>query len=310
MDRYYRFSRYLRERFGCRVHKITVDAGFSCPNTDGTLSRQGCIFCNNSAFSPVGKLKEMSLEEQIEKGILYGERRYNAKKFIVYFQPNSNTYGSPEKMKESYDSVKKFGRRIAGIAIGTRPDCIDREKIELIETYAQDYEVWLEYGLQSVHDRTLKLINRNHTYGDFLKAVELTREKKGIKICAHVIIGLPGENEQDIIETAKECRRLKLDGIKIHPLHVVKNTAMEKMFREGRYSPWEFNRYVETLALLITQLCPETVIQRLTADCSERLLVAPGWLNDKERLLRAVEEKMEKDNLTQGGTPFLPAASF
>lgn len=300
MERYYRFSRYLRERFGCSVSKITVDAGFSCPNLDGTLSRQGCIFCDNAAFSPAVRMKGIPLEKQIETGISYGEKRYNAKKFIVYFQSNSNTHGSLEKMKESYDSVKKFGGRIAGIAIGTRPDCIDREKLGLIENYAENYEVWLEYGLQSVHDRTLKLINRNHTYGDFLEAVKLTREKKVVKICAHVIIGLPGEGAADMMKTAEECRKLSLDGIKIHPLHVVRNTRMEKMLLEGSYTPWTLAGYVSAVSLFISRLHPGTVIQRLTADCPEEFLAAPAWLNDKSRLLGAVEAEMERCNLFQG----------
>ena len=225
---YYKFSEYLKERFGCRVHKITVDAGFNCPNIDGTFSKDGCIFCNNYAFSPALR-KKASVEDQIQRGIEHGKTRYKAEKFIVYFQPYSNTYAPVETLKERYDAVRQFPE-IAGISIGTRPDCIDAEKISLIETYAQNYEVWIEYGLQSIHDKTLKLINRNHDYKDFFRAIDMTKNRV-IKICAHVIIGLPGETREEILETAKEFSRLNLNGIKIHPLHVVKGTALEKMFR-------------------------------------------------------------------------------
>jgi len=300
VDRYYRFSRYLREKFGCRVHKITVDAGFSCPNIDGTFSSRGCIFCDNASFSPAVRLRGWSLEKQIEKGIEFGEKRYGAEKFIVYFQPYSNTHGPVEELKKKYDAVKIFGDKIAGISIGTRPDCIDEEKLSLLESYAGGYEVWLEYGLQSVHDRTLELINRNHSYGDFLKAVELTRAKEKIKICVHVIVGLPGESSEDVMETAEECCRLRFDAIKIHPLHVVKKTFLEKMFNEGRYHPPGFCQYVDTVSRMITRLYSLTVIQRLTADCPGELLVAPLWINDREGVLKAIGEKMERENLVQG----------
>lgn len=282
------------------MYKITVDAGFSCPNLDGTLSSRGCAFCNNAAFSPAVRQRGLSVENQIEAGIEYGKRRYGAEKFIVYFQPYSNTHAPAGELEKKYNAVKKFSR-VVGISIGTRPDCIDEEKIALIGGYASSgYEVWLEYGLQSVHDTTLQRLNRNHSYADFLKAVELTRKRKDIKICAHVIIGLPGETLRDIMETAGECRRLKLDGVKIHPLHVVKNTEMEKLFKEKKYAPLKFEEYVDAAALFMTKLHPSTVIQRLAAGCPQEFLVAPGWLNDKNRVLQAVEEKMAKCNMAQG----------
>ena len=300
MERYYRFSRYLKERFGCKVYKISVDAGFSCPNLDGTLSRKGCIFCDNRAFSPAVRDKKLPVEHQIAMGIEYGEKRYSAERFLVYFQPYSNTYASVETLEERYNVIKRFGHKVVGLCIGTRPDCIDREKLSLIESYTRDYEVWIEYGLQSIHDSTLNLLNRNHSYADFLRACELTREKKNIKICAHVIIGLPGEEQRDIIKTAQACGRLKIDGIKIHPMHIVKNTLLQKMFDEGNYKAWEFDRYIDTVSLFITALHPTTVIHRITAECKKQLLVAPVWLNDKEKLLQAVEQKMEKEGLLQG----------
>ncbi|MBN1444616.1 MAG: TIGR01212 family radical SAM protein [Candidatus Omnitrophica bacterium] len=298
MRPYYKFSEYLKERFGCRVHKITVDAGFNCPNTDGTFSKDGCIFCDNCAFSPSVRGKNIPIERQIENGMERGRRRYKAKKFIVYFQPYSNTYAPAEILKERYDAVRKF-KDIAGISIGTRPDCIDAEKLAVIQAYAKEYEVWLEYGLQSIHNKTLKFINRNHTYEDFLKAVEITKNR-GIKICAHVILGLPGETKENMFETAKECSRLGLDGIKIHPLHAVKGTALGKMLNEGKYIPLKLESYMEIVSEFLCRLNPEMVIQRLTADCPEEILLAPEWINKKQFILTKIEEKMLKERLTQG----------
>jgi len=296
--RYFRFSEYLRKKFGCNVYKITVDAGFSCPNIDGTLSDKGCIYCNNYAFSPSLRLKGISLHEQIERGIEYGKKRYKAEKFIVYFQPYTNTYAPVSALKKKYDVVKDFPE-VVGIAIGTRPDCIDEEKLQLIESYTENYEVWIEYGLQSIHDKTLQIINRNHTYADFLRAIEMTKGRN-IKICAHVIIGLPGEGKKEIIETGKECGKLKLDGIKIHPLHVVKNTVLEKMVYEGKYRFLKIEEYVELVISFLEHLWPNTVIQRLTANCPEELLVGPEWINEKQKLLRMIDEKMEEENTWQG----------
>ncbi|HDN98047.1 MAG TPA: TIGR01212 family radical SAM protein [bacterium] len=298
MERYYKFSKYLKEKFGGRVVKISVDGGFKCPNLDGTLSKEGCIYCNNYAFSPALRRKEKSLEEQIEEGINYGRKRFKANMFIVYFQPYTNTYGEVEFLKKRYDVIKNFPE-VVGIAIGTRPDCIDEEKLKLIESYTENYEVWIEYGLQSIHDKTLKIINRNHKYSDFLKAVEMTKGR-GIKICAHVIIGLPGETKNDMIETAKECGRLRIDGIKIHPLHVVKDTKLEKMYREGKYTPMDIGFYVDTVVEFLQYLSPDTVIQRITADCPPEYLVAPFWISLKERVIKMIEDRLEKDDIYQG----------
>ncbi|MBU1871602.1 MAG: TIGR01212 family radical SAM protein, partial [Candidatus Omnitrophica bacterium] len=248
-ERYYKFSNYLKERFGCRVYKVSVDAGFSCPNKDGKISREGCLYCDNRAFSFVSKegacgdefsngthIPPRPVEKQIEEGIASGRRKFAVEKFIVYFQAHSNTYATLDILKEKYDAVKKF-KDIIGIAIGTRPDCINEETLNLIESYTQDYEVWIEYGLQSIHEKTLEFINRGHVYKDFLEAVRLTRGKRNIKICAHLIIGLPNETRENILQTAVELGRLKLEGIKIHPLHVIRGTKLDKLLSRGSFTP-------------------------------------------------------------------------
>jgi hypothetical protein len=299
-ERYFKFSKYLKERFGERVHKVSVDAGFSCPNLDGTISKEGCIYCNNAGFSYQTRIaSKKSLEEQIQEGISFGKKRFKARKFILYFQAFTNTYAPLNVLKERYDVIKKFND-IVGIAIGTRPDCIDEDILKLIETYTSSYEVWLEYGLQSIHENTLAYINRGHTYQDFLKAIKLTRIRRKIKICAHLIIGLPGENKDMILETAREVGSLKLDSVKLHPLHVIKDTKLDKMLKEGTYKPLKLSEYVETISEFLEYLWPKTVIQRLTADCPKELLVAPDWILDKRKVIEGIENNLEASNRFQG----------
>ena len=296
--RYYRFSRYLRERFDYRVHKVSIDAGFSCPNKDGKLSKEGCIFCDNSAFSFNTRFPSRRIETQIEEGINFGKKRFKAEKFIVYFQAFTNTYAPLEVLKQRYDIVKKF-KDIVGISIGTRPDCITKGILDLIKVYSSDYEVWLECGLQSIHQKTLTFINRNHTYADFLAAVKQTKERN-IKICAHVIIGLPNETKDEILETAKELARLKLDGVKIHPLHVVKGTRLEELLKEGLYKPLELDEFVNIATDFLEYLWPDTVIQRISADCRRQLLVEPLWMLEKNRVLEKIDDALLKGDRFQG----------
>jgi uncharacterized protein len=278
---YYRYSDYLKQRFKTRVHKVSVDAGFSCPNRDGKLSGSGCIYCDNKAFnfqSRTGNLPP--LEEQIRTGIEQARRRFKAEKFIVYFQAYTNTYAPLEELKKRYDTIKLF-KDVVGISIATRPDCINSDILELLSAYAKDYEVWIEYGLQSIHDDTLKFINRGHGYDDFQKAFNLTRLYP-IKICVHVILGLPNETPAMMISTAKKMKELRIDGIKIHPLHVVKGTELERLYKEGACTTLSFLAYKGILKEFLDCLWPETVVQRLSAYCPKDMLVAPDWVSQKQ----------------------------
>ncbi|MDD5085943.1 MAG: TIGR01212 family radical SAM protein, partial [Candidatus Omnitrophica bacterium] len=198
---YNKFGNYLKKHFGCRVHKVTLDAGFTCPNRDGYLSYDGCTYCNNQGFSSNTRLAPRSLEEQLAEGINYFRSRFNAEKFIAYFQAYTNTYAAPDELRKRYDVVRSFDE-VAGISIGTRPDCVTPEILDLIESYSDKYMVWVEYGLQTIHEKTLKRINRGHTYESFLKAIDMTAGRK-INICAHVILGLPGETRDDMMKTAE-----------------------------------------------------------------------------------------------------------
>jgi len=274
-----KYSTYLKERFGTRVHKVSVDGGFSCPNRDGKLSKDGCIYCDNRSFSFQNRGdKNLPLKTQIEQGIEAMKRRFKAKKFIIFFQAHTNTYAPVDELRQKYDTIRNF-KDIVGIAIATRPDCVDKNVLELIAGYTSDYEVWLEYGLQSIHYTTLKAINRGHNYEDFLHAFEITR-KHPIKICAHIILGLPNETKDMMMDTAKEMRRLKIDGIKIHPLHIIKGTNLEKLYLQGLYTHLPINDYKELLSGFISFLWQDTIIQGVGAYCPRNMLVLPDWLQE------------------------------
>jgi radical SAM protein (TIGR01212 family) len=301
---YYKFSRYLREHFGCPVYKISVDAGFSCPNKDGKLSSDGCIFCDNRAFSPNTRQPPIPLDKQIAQGIHYGKKRYGAEKFIIYFQAHTNTYAPLSILRKKYDAIRKF-ENIVGIAIGTRPDCVNDEIMDIIAAYAPSYEIWLEYGLQSIHNTTLSTINRNHRYEDFLKAVAMAKVRN-IKVCAHIIIGLPGESKNEVLATAKELGRLKVEGIKIHPLHVVRGTKLEQLYISNSYNPWGFNEFVDVVTEFLRYLWPRTTIQRIGADCPRQLLVAPLWVHRKGQLLAHIEKRAIEKGILQGDRSSAP----
>ena len=240
--KYNQFSRHLESVFCCKVYKITLDAGFNCPNRDGTISYGGCIFCDESGSFSKCHDNLLSIEKQIEVGIERQRKRFKAEKFLSYFQAFTNTYATVEQLKKIYDSALSY-KDIVGMSIGTRPDCVDPEKIDLISSYTDNHYVWIEYGLQSIHNKTLKAINRGHSYEDFVKAVKLT-QNRGINICAHVIIGLPGETKEDMLETAKAIAELGIDGVKIHAYCALKGTKLAQMYDAGEFNPLSQNEYV------------------------------------------------------------------
>ncbi len=292
MNNYYSFSQYLKKRFGERVHRLSLDGGFGCPNIDGTLSYEGCIFCNNKAFSHFTG-KRVSLEEQIALSQKYARKRFKAKKFIAYFQAFTSTYGSVEFLREKYSVIRKFDD-IVGLAISTRPDCIDDGKLDLIESFTDRYEVYIEYGLESIHDRTLKLINRNHTFSDFERAVDITSKRPGINIAAHIILGLPGEGKDEMLKTARVISSMPIWGIKFHCLHVIKNTQLEKMYNEGRVKLLSEDEYIDILVDFIRIIPEDCVILRLVSSADRNFLIAPEWMSRKQKVLNKIESVFEK----------------
>ncbi len=300
MERYFDFNRFLRERFGTKVHKIPLDAGFSCPNRDGTISTKGCIFCD-SRGSGTGALMErgIEIEEQIRRSKKFFSTRYNAKKFIAYFQSFTNTYGRIERLKELYDRAVADSD-IVGLSVGTRPDCITEDVLSLLASYKDGYMVWVELGLQSANDETLRRINRGHDVACFEKAV-LLASQFDLDVCAHVILGLPGEGHKEIMETARFISRLPVKGIKIHLLYVVDDSPMAADYRQGKIRCLERSEYVELLVDFLELLPPTIVIQRLTGDPprSSRLL-APQWARDKMKTLSLIRKRLEERDTWQG----------
>lgn len=295
--RYNQFSAQLKEKFGVKVYKITLDAGFSCPNRDGKISKGGCIFCDEGGSFSRAHSNKLSVVEQVETGILNLSKRFGAKKFMSYFQAYSNTYKPVEQLKEIYDSSLK-NDKIVGISIGTRPDCVDEEKLDLISSYKDDYYTWVEYGLQSIHDKTLRKINRGHDYECFLKAYEKTKER-GINVCAHVIFGL-WETHDEIIATAKELARLKVDGVKIHMLCALQNTKLAEMYKNGEISFMSEDDYVKTVCDFLECLPPETSIHRLAGNGYRETLVEPKWLGAKFDTLNKIDKEFLLRNSWQG----------
>lgn len=296
--RYYTFSRYLKDRFGEKVWKIPVHANLTCPNRDGTVGTGGCIYCNNDGFSPAIQNDHQSIDEQIRAGIQRIQRKRKISKFVVYFQTYSNTYSSLPHLKQLYDSALNFDQ-VVGLAIGTRPDCVNEKILDLIESYTPRLEVWLEYGLQSKHNSTLAAINRGHSYRDFLSAVELTR-KRNLKICVHVIIGLPYESPEMIMGTADALAEIGIDAIKIHPMQVHKNTKLEKIYNAGRTDLFSREEYVEILCDFLERLPENVIIQRLTAEAPADILVAPEWCLNKMKVLEAIDNELLRRDSWQG----------
>ena len=297
-DRFFSFNQYLCKKFGQRVQRLSIDANFLCPNLDGTLSSQGCIYCNNKAFAPFAR-SDKSIKEQISQSIEFYKKRLGVNKFIAYFQAFSNTYGDIGELKEKYDIIRQFPE-IVGLFISTRPDCINEEKIKLISSYKDDYLVWIEYGLQTTHNRLLKMINRNHSYEDFLKALQLTRSY-GINVGVHIILGLPTQEYAEIIEDAKRLAKLDIQGIKFHILHVLKDTALEKMYYNKEVKLLSEDEYVHAVCDFLEQISSSVVILRLISDAPDKYLIAPKWINNKQRVIGKIKEELISRNTRQGG---------
>jgi radical SAM protein (TIGR01212 family) len=297
-NRYFSFSTYLKKRFGCRVYRVPLDAGFTCPTRDGTLSRGGCLYCDSRGSASAMIDRRLPVHEQLLRGIETMRRRYGAEKFIAYFQAFTNTYSPPEKLERLYlEGISH--KDVVGIAVGTRPDCVPEEILDLIASYTEHYDTWLEYGLQSAHDSTLKLINRGHTVSQFSNAVERTK-RRGIKVCAHVIIGLPGETREMIMDTARFVGSLAADAVKIHLFHVLKGSLFEQSYRQGELKILSRDEYVSLVCDFLELLPASVLIQRLTGEAPRKNHVAPQWALDKNAVLRAISTELEHRDSWQG----------
>jgi uncharacterized protein len=290
------FGQYLLKRYGERVHKIALNAAFTCPNRDGSKGIGGCTFCNNVSFNPNTR-EPASLADQIEAGRQVIRKRTGAKKYLAYFQAYTNTYGDIERLKHLYDAALAEPDLI-GLSIGTRPDCVPDPVLDLLADYqARGLEVWLELGLQSAFDKTLERVNRGHGFAEYADTAKRARQR-GLKICTHLIAGLPGESGRHCRESLSRVLELGVAGLKLHPLHVVKGTQLANSWRQGEYKPLSLQQYVEIAVDLVQASPPSVVWHRLTGTASQEILLAPNWCAKKWRVLNAISQ-----NLTQCDKP-------
>ena len=296
--RYRAFGRFLRERFGRRVQRVTIDAGFTCPNVDGTVTTGGCVYCDNRSFSPNRRLPRATVRAQVERGVELLGRRYKVESFLAYFQAATNTHAPVERLRRLYDEALDHPQ-IVGLAVGTRPDSVPDPVLDLLQEYARKRYVCLELGLQSIHDHSLDWMNRGHHYDAFLDAVRRC-QGRGLDRCAHIILNLPGESHADMMATADALAGLPVDAVKIHNLHVVRGTPMEAMYHAGQVPLFSMGEYVQVVCDFLERLPPEMVIHRLNGDAPPDYLVAPLWCRDKRPLLKAINEELEKRDGWQG----------
>lgn len=302
MERYRHLNSYLKEKFGERTLKICIDGGFTCPNRDGTLSTKGCIFCSEKGSGELiacanGNNQITKITNQV-KNYFSSYRSERANKFIAYFQNFTNTYDTLENLKAKYDAAL-IDDRIVGLEVATRPDCINEEIVKLLKSYTNKYYVCVELGLQTSNDETDKIINRGYNSNQFTQAVNLLN-KYNIDVVTHVMIGLPGENFDDIKNTIEFINRHNIQGIKIHSTYVVKNTKLADMYLKGLYTPITLDYYLEALTYIITHISPDIVIHRISGDSPKDLLLAPEWNLHKKWVLNGFDKIMRDQDLYQG----------
>ena len=298
--RYHAFSDLLKREFGCRVHRISVDAGFTCPNRDGTVGTGGCIYCGGRGSGAHGILPAVGVREQIEHGKEVMSRKYKAERFIAYFQAYSNTHAPVEQLRRLYDEALAVPD-VVGLIVGTRPDCLPPQVLALLGEYARTTWFWLELGMQSHLDRSLEYLGRGHDFRTFEDAVQRAGDS-GLRVCAHVILGVPGETREEILAGAKEVNRLGVHGVKLHLLHVMKGTALEERYRKGTVAVMARDEYVGLACDYLELLRPDIVIQRLTGDGGHDHLVAPLWSLKKFEVLNAIDRELERRGTRQGAS--------
>lgn len=296
--RYHSYNFFLRRKFGQRVHKVSLDAGFTCPNVDGTVAIGGCTFCDNRSFSPSRRLPRSSIRGQLEEGIRRLKRRYHVERFLGYFQPATNTYAPVARLRPLYAQALDHPQ-VVGLAIGTRPDCVPDDVLDLLGDIAGRTYLSVEYGLQTIHNRSLDWMNRGHHYEAFIDAVGRSRGR-GFEICAHVILGLPGESRDDMLATAGELARLGVDAVKLHNLYAVKQTPLADQVAAGEVNLLSREAYVSVVVEFLELLPPQCVVERVSGDAPPDYLVGPAWCLDKAGVRAALEAEFRRRDTWQG----------
>ncbi len=299
--RIHAYSDYFKEVFGERVQKLTIDAGFTCPNRDGTVGRGGCTFCDNKAFNPSYNDPDKPVRQQLEEGIEFHRVRYRrVKKYLAYFQAYSNTYAPLDKLKQIYQPALDHPG-VVGIVIGTRPDCISAEKLDYFAELSKERYVAIEYGIESVYNKTLDRVNRGHTFEETRWAVKETA-RRGIHTGGHIILGLPGEQENQWIDSARILSELPLSSIKFHQLQVVKGTEMAKEFMKypEHFHQFELDAYLDLLCKIVERLNPAFVLERIAGEVGPGMSLYKGWGIRYDQVLHRFEKLLEERNSWQG----------
>ena len=296
--RFFGLNFFFRQRFGCRVWKVSVDGGFGCPNVDGTTRKGGCIFCNIAAFSPSRQLQERSITTQIDEGIRRIRRHRRVDHFVAYFQPATNTYAPVEKLRTLYQEAVSHPN-VLGLIVGTRPDCVGDDVLDLLAELSRGTWLSVEFGLQTIHDRSLDWLNRGHHYDVFLDAAQRSR-RRGLQIGAHVILGLPGESRRDMLATAGELARLRINSVKLHNLYAVKDTPLADLVTSGGIKLPPLREYVARVVDFLEVLPPDCVVDRLAGDAPSEYLVAPTWCLDRSAVRSAIDAEFRRRNAWQG----------
>jgi len=308
MDKLYTFGQYLKSKFNTKIKKVPISIpGFTCPNIDGTVARGGCVFCENESFSPNFQKDRFTLNlksknnpilnkqinalySQFFNTIPFLKKEYKAKKFIVYFQSFTNTYAPFETLKTLYEKALSLPD-VIGISIGTRTDSITDETLDYLKFLSKNYEVWIEYGIQSSNDKTLKLINRGHNFDNVKKTIKKTKELN-LNVCAHLIFGLPGETQKDMLKSVKDTIELNINSIKFHPLYVTENTLLAIEYKKGNFTPISEKEYIDTLIKAIKMLPNNISIQRMTAGTEN--LLAPDWCKYKPSQISHIHKALKQ----------------
>lgn len=296
--RYFAYGYYLKCLYGHRVQRVSVDAGFTCPNVDGTVAYGGCTFCDNRSFSPSRRLPRQNIRDQIDEGIKRLKLRYKCDHFMAYFQPATNTYAPVEVLRNLYESAISHPQVVA-LAIGTRQDCVPDEVLDLLQELAGKTHLTVEYGLQTIHDKSLDWMNRGHYHDSFIDAMERS-VGRGFEICGHIMLGLPGESHGDMMATAREVARSGLDSVKIHNLYAVEDTPLAEQVRKGEVQLMEFDQYISTLVDFLELLPPAMIVERVSGEAPGSYFIGPQWCLDKPRVLRGLAEEFEKRDSWQG----------
>ncbi len=297
-NRYNRYNLYLRKLFGERVQRVSLDMGFTCPTRDGTLGYGGCLYCNNESFAPKRDGKIFSVSEQLSDGIKHLRRYRGINKYIAYFQAYTNTYAEISLLEKLYTEALSFPG-VVGIAIGTRPDCINDEILTLLSDLNRDSYVSIEFGIESVHDKTLKWAKRGH---DFKKTEWAVKEAKrfGLHVAGHYILGFPTESEDEMVRSAKTLNQLNLDALKIHHLHVVKDTPLADLYIENPFKVFPETEWINLVCNFLELLDPRIVIQRLCGEAKQDTLIAPVWKSGKSEVLQGIKREFERRDTWQG----------